>query len=132
LHQNLQTPQQTVTGVGASWVVPTVAPSTDDTFSAVWIGLGGQFTGDTSLIQCGTEQDSIGGQLVYSAWYELLPRTSITIRSMVVSAGDQMQASIQLIDPTLNQWSINITDVTAGFHSRIVSSTIQGNCQLNG
>jgi hypothetical protein len=111
---DLQTPQRTVTEISAAWVVPTAALSTDDTFSAIWIGIGGQFTGDTSLIQCGTEQDSINGQLVYSAWYELLPRTSITIRNMFVSAGDQMQASIQLADPTINQWSINMTDITTG------------------
>ncbi len=111
---DLQTPQPIIASVNASWIVPTVAPSVDDTFSAVWIGIGGQFPMDTSLIQCGTEQDSIRGQLVYSAWYELLPRTSVTIRTILVSPGDQMQASIQLVDVALSQWSINITDVTTG------------------
>ena len=112
---NLQNPQPTVTSVNASWVVPTVTPSPPmtSTFSAVWIGIGGQFSNDSTLIQCGTEQDSIRGQLEYSAWYELLPAPSLTISNITVSPGDQMQASIKLVNATSNQWSINVTDTTA-------------------
>jgi hypothetical protein len=115
---DLQTPQPNVTGVSGSWTVPSVNTSTADSFCAIWIGIGGQF--DRTLIQCGTEQDSIGGQIVYGAWYELLPRSAVTIRSFVVSPGDQMHATIQLVDVTLNEWLLNITDVTSG-------STFQNN-----
>ncbi|MGA3291340.1 MAG: G1 family glutamic endopeptidase, partial [Candidatus Bathyarchaeia archaeon] len=108
---DLQNPQPTVTSVSASWVVPTVAPSTNDMFSAMWIGIGGQF--DRTLIQVGTVQDSVGGQVAYSAWYEVLPRGSITISNITVSPGDRMQASIQLVNATFNQWTINMTDTTA-------------------
>jgi hypothetical protein len=83
------------------------------TFSAVWIGIGGQFSNDSTLIQCGTEQDSIRGQAEYYAWYELLPAPSLTISNITVSPGDEMQASIQLVNATSNQWSINVTDATA-------------------
>ncbi len=77
-------------------------------FSAVWIGIGGSF--DTTLIQVGTEQDSIGGEGNYSAWYELLPQFSITIGD--VSPGDQINASIQLVNAGTNTWQINIQDLT--------------------
>jgi hypothetical protein len=83
------------------------------TFSAVWIGIGGQFSNDSTLIQCGTEQDSIGGQGQYYAWYELLPSPSVTISNITVSPGDQIQASIQLVNATYNQWTISINDTTA-------------------
>jgi hypothetical protein len=111
---NLQNPQPTVTSVSASWVVPTVTPLSfmSATFSAVWIGIGGQFSNDSTLIQCGTEQDSIRGQVVYYAWYELLPAPSLTISNITVSPGNEMKASIQLLNATSNQWSINITDTT--------------------
>ncbi len=109
---DMQNPQPTITDISASWNVPTVSPSVNDTFSAAWIGIGGQF--DKTIIQCGTEQDSINGQTQYSAWYELLPRNSVTIRTINVSPGDIMQASIQITNPTLNQWVINITDITNG------------------
>ncbi len=96
----------------ASWIVPSVGPTVADSFSAIWIGVGGQF--DTSLIQCGTEQDSVGGQLSYSAWYELLPRSSRTVMALNISPGDQISASIQLFNPALSTWTINITDITTG------------------
>jgi hypothetical protein len=43
------------------------------------------------------------------------------------SAGDQIQAFIQLIDPTLNQWIINLTDVTSGqtFQYTVIYSSSQ-------
>lgn len=108
----MQNPQPTVTGITASWNVSAVSSSATNTFSAEWIGIGGQF--DTTLIQCGTEQDFINGQAQYSAWYELLPRNSVTIHTINVSPGDIMQASIQLSNATLNQWVLNLTDTTNG------------------
>jgi hypothetical protein len=109
---DLQNPSPNVTAVTASWIVPTVTPSLSDTFSSEWIGIGGQF--DRTLIQCGVEQDSVGGQLQYGAWYELLPRNSVPIRMFVVSPGDVIQASIQLSNAALNRWTINLTDNTSG------------------
>jgi uncharacterized protein (UPF0333 family) len=38
---DLQNPQPTVTSISAFWTVPTVVISSNDTFSAVWIGIGG-------------------------------------------------------------------------------------------
>ena len=52
--------------------------------------------------------------MVYSAWYELLPRNARTILSLDVSPGDQIQAFIQLVDSNFNRWAINVTDVTSG------------------
>lgn len=107
---DLQNPQSSVTSVTASWTVPTVNISQNDTFSAVWIGIGGFF--DSTLIQTGTEQDSIQGQSEYSAWVEFLPQNSITIDSITVSPGDQMNASIQLTDANTDQWSIYLKDIS--------------------
>ena len=122
---DLQNPQPVITGISASWTIPNITISGSDTFSAAWIGVGGQF--DHTLIQCGTEQDSINGQTEFFAWYELLPRTSIVIRGITPSAGDQMTASIQLVDPTLSEWTINVTDVTNGqtFQIPVIYSSSQ-------
>ena len=107
---DLQNPQSIVTNVNASWTVPSVVPSIpNDTFSAIWIGIGGFF--DNTLIQTGTEQESIGGQAIYSAWYELLPQFSVTIGS--VSPGDQINASIQLVNSNTETWQISIQDLTS-------------------
>jgi len=108
---NLQNPQPTVAGVSASWTVPSVSPSNQtEVFSAIWIGIGGFF--DNTLIQVGTEQDSIGGQPDYSAWYELLPQFAITIHTITISPGDQMNASIQLANSFTGAWSIYLKDLT--------------------
>lgn len=105
-------PQPLVTGVNGSWTVPTITPSASNTYSAAWIGIGGQ--SDKTLIQCGTEHDSINGQPRYSAWYELLPDYAITIKDFTVLPGDQISASVTLLDSSTNQWLIQIADKTNG------------------
>ena len=105
-------PLPVVTSVSASWVVPAIQVSQTDSFSAVWIGIGGTF-GNT-LIQTGTEQDCIGGEIFYSAWFELLPRDSVTITTVNISPGDVINASITLVDSKLNSWQISLSDLTNG------------------
>ncbi len=109
---NFSDPQPVVTGVWGSWVVPQVQISQNDTFSAVWVGIGGIF-GHT-LIQTGTEQDCVGGTVSYSAWYELLPSDSVTITSINVSPGDEINASITLMNSVENLWSIYLADLSTG------------------
>jgi hypothetical protein len=109
---DLNTPQPQVTNVSASWTVPTVDVSIGNSYSAAWIGVGGQY--DKTLIQVGTEQDSINGRATFSAWYELLPRYAVTIDSLSISPGDKITASISMSDRTTNTWLIEICDVTDG------------------
>jgi len=105
-------PAPVIRNVSASWIIPTVTVSQRDTYSDVWIGIGGQF--DSSLIQTGTEQDSENGSPVYLAWYELLPDYSVTINQTNVSPGDTITASISLLDVGTNEWLIEIADATNG------------------
>jgi len=109
---NVLLPSPLVNNVSASWKVPLVAVSASNTFSAAWIGVGGQ--GDSTLIQVGSEHDSGGGRASYSLWYEMLPADSVTIPMIVVDPGDTISASINLVDSNLHQWMIQITDVTKG------------------
>jgi len=108
---DFNSPKQLVTGVSGSWTVPQVIASQNDTFSAAWIGIGGQL--DQTLIQTGTEHDSINGTAEYSAWYELLPDFSIDI-NMTISPGDKITASIELLNSATNEWTIDIADTTNG------------------
>lgn len=106
---NLANPQPLVTSVSASWIVPSVSGPNLGSYSAIWIGIGGQF--DDTLIQTGTEQDYLQGGQQYSAWYELLPDNSVTIDQLNLSPGDNITASISLLD-SAETWSIQIHDVT--------------------
>ncbi|OGD55454.1 hypothetical protein A3K78_03225 [Candidatus Bathyarchaeota archaeon RBG_13_52_12] len=109
---SLKNPQPTVTSVTGSWTVPSVTPTQGYSYSAAWIGVGGQF--DQTLIQTGTQHDSLNGDQSYSAWYELLPDLPITITTMQIKPGDIIKATITQTDSITNTWSINISDQTTG------------------
>jgi hypothetical protein len=101
---DFENPQPLVSGVNASWTVPKVTISQKDTFCSTWVGIGGQT--DETLIQAGTEQDSVNGKDTYFAWYELLPYDAVQVSTIKVSAGDRIIASINLIDSNTNEWLI--------------------------
>jgi hypothetical protein len=109
---NFSDPKPVITGVSGTWTVPEVKVSQNDTFSAIWVGIGGTF--GHSLIQAGTQQDSVNGITLYSAWYELLPLDSVTVTTMDISPGDVIMTSINLTDSTSNTWSIEVNDLSSG------------------
>lgn len=97
----------TFTGVSASWVVPSVAPSESSEYSGSWIGVDGAT--NSSLIQTGTSQDTTGGGTSYFAWVEILPASEVPINS-TVDPGDQMAAIVAEVSP--GTWGIEIEDIT--------------------
>jgi hypothetical protein len=120
---NFSNPQPVVTMVNASWIVQNVSCSKkSSTYSSQWVGIGGYFKNDSSLIQVGTESDCINGKAKYGAWYELLPNAETPIKNMTVSAGDKILATIYLVPNTTNQWSITIKNENTGqFYTTIVT-----------
>jgi Peptidase A4 family len=82
--------------VSANWTVPTsTCTAGRDTYSAVWVGLGGFETSSNGLEQTGIDANcSSTGRASYSAWYEILPASARTVRSLKVSAGDRISASV--------------------------------------
>jgi hypothetical protein len=108
---SLKNPQPSVTEVSGTWTVPSIMATPGYTSSASWVGVGGQF--DPTLIQVGTEHDAMNGVANYTAWYELLP-SSPKYLNLNISPGDTITASIRLMDPVTNTWSIDIKDATRG------------------
>ncbi|MGA2387270.1 MAG: G1 family glutamic endopeptidase [Candidatus Bathyarchaeia archaeon] len=104
--------QAGVTAINASWAVPVVNASAGNSYSSVWVGIGGEL--DQTLIQVGTENAVSSGQATYYAWYELLPNFAVVINTLTVSSGDVMVASITLLNSATNQWNIHISDTTTG------------------
>jgi len=108
--------------ITANWVVPTASQHTkgEDEYSSTWGGIGGGcldtscLVTDNTLIQAGTEQDVIGGQPQYSAWWELIPAPGITITNMKVAPGDSMHLDIHEVVKNTEVWSITLTNVTRG------------------
>jgi Peptidase A4 family len=109
--------------ITGDWTVPSATQHTagQAEASSDWIGIGGGCVdsgctvGDNTLIQTGTEQDvDAKGNASYSAWWELVPVTSVTITSMTVAPGDHMHASIAETVPDSDLWTITLQDVTRG------------------
>jgi hypothetical protein len=117
---DLENPQEQVTGINASWIVPRIGVFSSDAYSSAWIGIGGH--SEKTLIQVGTEHDSVNGQEYYSAWYEMLPDVAIRINSVSVSPDDLITASVTLVDSDTNEWAIRINDVTKneGFYRTFI------------
>ncbi len=76
------------------------------------MGIGGY--GETTLIQAGTEHQSVDGKLEYFAWYELLPRTITAIHTLSIYPGDKITTTITLVDFEDNSWLITLEDHTRG------------------
>jgi hypothetical protein len=100
----------TFSGITAHWIVPAVAPSVPAQHSSTWIGIDG--SGNSSLIQTGTGQYTVGGHTYYDAWWEILPAVQTTIAK--VSPGDSMAASV--IEDAPGTWTITMDDQTSGLH----------------
>jgi Peptidase A4 family len=97
--------------VSAVWTIPTVTCGSGSAYSAAWVGLGGYHTNAAALEQAGTESDcSASGRARYSAWYELVPQTSRTIR-MTVDAGDQMAVRVSVSGARV---TVRLRDLTRG------------------
>ena len=111
---DIQNRSPVVSGISASWTVPEIKPSENNTFSGVWVGIGGY--GEDTLIQTGTEQEYVNGRVAYYAWYELLPDYLVRIPNIHVRPGDTVTASISLINENTNTWLIEIADVTRDQH----------------
>jgi len=102
---------QSITSVSGSFVVPS-SRSVDSNISAnsTWIGIGG--TNSSDLIQTGVQTVIDNGEVTNSAFYEILPAKSVVIPNLIISPGDQIDASIILVSKNL--WSVSIKDTNTG------------------
>jgi len=105
--------------VSGSWVQPVAnctqaqAQGTGETSSAFWVGLGGNSDSSNALEQTGTESDcSASGVARYSAWYELVPASSVRIK-LTVEPGDTVSASVSVAGSKVTVQLANVTRGTS-------------------
>jgi hypothetical protein len=97
--------------VSAAWTVPAVTCTGRAGYSANWVGLGGYHTDAAALEQIGTESDCTrSGRAVYSAWYELVPDLSRTLR-LTVAPGDRVSAAVHVSGSRV---ALHLRDLTRG------------------
>jgi hypothetical protein len=100
----------TFTSVGGSWIVPQAVDSnTNLSADATWVGIGG--VSGTDLIQAGTQDIIQNGTSTYTAWYELLPASSVQV-PLAVHPNDGITVSIT--QQSNGQWQISFSDITTG------------------
>jgi hypothetical protein len=101
--------QANFSSVSGSWVVPSVASSSQG-YSATWVGLGGASSSSQSLEQVGTGSDTVNGRTSYYAWYELVPAASVKL-NLSIHAGDHVSGRVTVKGTTI---TTTLSDVTTG------------------
>ena len=97
--------------ITASWTVPAVTCDGGAAYSATWVGIGGFHTNAAALEQAGTESDcSRSGRATYSAWYELVPDASKTLK-LTVGPGDNVTVRVSVAG---KQVTVALRDNTRG------------------
>ncbi len=102
-------PRHVITEVSGSWKV-VHASFKADTDSAQWVGIGGTFSKDKTLIQTGTDIQISDGKVDYYVWFELIPNFQVVV-PMKVRSGDIVAADIRLVDPAAMKWRIVLEDL---------------------
>jgi hypothetical protein len=81
--------------VSGTWIVPEVTKDENDPYimaDAIWVGIGG--VEGENLIQAGTQAIVEGNEVMYEAWFELLPSRSRTVH-LLINPGDSVTVSIE-------------------------------------
>ena len=96
--------------VVGTWTQPkAVCTPNQPSYSSVWVGIGGYSVTSQALEQIGTEADcTAGGSEASSAWYELVPAASQTVK-IPVSAGDRVRASVAVYGKNVTLTLDNLT-----------------------
>ena len=102
------------TDVSGTWVVPAVKCTTSgaETYSSLWVGIGGYDTAAASLEQIGTDGNcDANGNAAYTAWYELVPAPPVNLTSFALSPGDTVTARVRVNGKRV---TLSIANVTTG------------------
>ncbi|MCX6989535.1 MAG: G1 family endopeptidase [Chlamydiae bacterium] len=97
-----------VTAVTGAWVIPVVQRSSNQTYSASWIGIDGLSNG--SVEQIGTAHNWINGSQQNYVWFEMYPKSAYVINGFPVANGDIISAWINYLGNGVFQMTIeNVT-----------------------
>lgn len=113
--------------VTGTWVQPTATCTPgSQSYSAFWVGIGGYYLNSSALEQVGTEIDcSATGAVVSSAWFELVPAASQTVK-LIVNPGDAITATVTVDGQKV---TVSLKDLTRHrsfvrtIHASIVDTT---------
>ncbi|HEU5477891.1 MAG TPA: G1 family glutamic endopeptidase [Gaiellaceae bacterium] len=116
-----------VTSVSGRFTVPTLnCKHTPNAGQSEWVGIGGAQGSSGDLLQTGVRSDCIGGaQADHVGWWEEFPENAeIDFKTMSVSPGDAIQASVtQNADAS---WTTRLDDLTTGVSGLMTTGASYG------
>jgi hypothetical protein len=103
---------KTFSSVAGAWTQPTVSanPSSAQSYSAAWVGLGGASGQSQTLEQIGTAADYSNGHAEYYAWYELPPSTQVRL-NIAIHPADKITAKVSVSAASVK---VSLADQTTG------------------
>lgn len=104
------------TQVTGSWIEPAVSCAAgENSWSSPWVGIDGD--NSSTVEQTGTDSDCRRGKATYYAWYEMYPKSLVTV-SMAVHPGDSITGAVTYSG---SAFTLKLTDNT----TRASFSTIE-------
>ena|GEM_PF-1032623 len=114
---------QHINQVSGEWTIPELnCQQTPNSLAAVWAGIGGMPR--QLLLQTGVSDSCKGGVEQEWAWWEMAPTYNPVTFSLIVRAGDQMQASVYR--DQAGQWVTRIDNLTTGWSGWMIAGQTYG------
>jgi hypothetical protein len=117
-------PAASFSNVSGAWIQPAATCTAGmSTFSAFWVGIGGDSDTSQALEQVGTEADcSASGRITYRVWYELVPAAPVTIK-LPLKPGDGIAASVAVSGKSVSVRITNVTQSRRTFAKRLTMTS---------
>lgn len=97
------------TSVTGTWTQPTVkCAAGENSWSSPWVGIDGD--NDNTVEQTGTDSDCVNGTPYYYAWYEMYPKSTVTV-NLAVHPGDSITGTVTY---TSGSFTLSLKDNTTG------------------
>ena len=109
---------ESVSGVRGEWKVPSVRPSTQDSYSATWVGIDGYV--NQTVEQIGTMQGWISGHADYFTWFSMYPGPSYEILGFPLNPNDKIGAEVSYVGGDV--FELIIRNLTQGVYYVVPSS----------
>ncbi len=107
-------PGDGVTGFRSRWTEPTVSGTPDD-HVVIWVGIGGWDATYNNIVQVGTLASVLPDRSVqHIVWWETLPPNHWNLTSVAVAPGDEIEATVELVQASPQRWRMTLRDLTSG------------------
>jgi len=110
-----------ITGIKASWIVPTLTCTSTNTYSNMSAMIDGLVSPNTDQMSAGTYANCVGGSAVYGAYVIIHPVTKKTSTTMpTIHAGDTIEVKAKWNTVTKG-WHVSIKDLQSAVSGKVIT-----------